>query len=70
MDEAHHVGHEMRTDWLNFARTGNPGWAPYDPDTRSTRVYTAEPSTQPYPEERSRRIWRTHQFDVQDLRAQ
>lgn len=66
--EAVHVAHHMRSDWLNFATTGTPGWASYDPDTRSTRVYTAEPTTQPYPEERSRRIWATHQFDTLDLR--
>lgn len=42
-------------------------WAPYDPATRSTRVNTAEPITQPYPEERSRHIWQTHQFDTLDL---
>ncbi|MFD6161996.1 carboxylesterase/lipase family protein [Nocardia sp. NPDC060256] len=65
--EAVHVAHHMRTDWLKFATTGDPGWAPYDPDARSTRVYTAEPTTQPYPEERSRRIWSTHQFDTLDL---
>jgi len=47
--------------------TGDPGWAPYDPLTRSTRVYDAEPSTQPYPEERSRRIWHTHRFGTLDL---
>jgi para-nitrobenzyl esterase len=52
---------------VNFAAAGNPGWAPYDPDTRSTRVYTAEPISQPYPEERSRRIWFTHRFDTLDL---
>ena len=44
------VSRDMRTDWVNFASTGNPGWASYDPNTRSTRVYTAEPTTQPYPE--------------------
>ncbi|MEU2033775.1 carboxylesterase/lipase family protein [Nocardia amamiensis] len=66
-DEAARVAHHMRTDWLNFATTGNPGWAAYDPDARSTRVYTAEPITQPYPEERSRRIWSTHRFDTLDL---
>lgn len=66
-DEAIRVSHHMRTDWLNFATTGNPGWAPYDPNTRSTRVYNAEPTTQPYPEESSRRIWHTHQFDTLDL---
>ncbi|WP_406237589.1 carboxylesterase family protein [Nocardia sp. NBC_01009] len=66
-DEVIGVAHHMRTDWLNFATTGNPGWAPYDPDTRSTCVYTAEPITQPYPEERSRHIWHTHRFDTLDL---
>jgi hypothetical protein len=39
------VPRDMR-DWVNFASTGNPGWASYDPNTRSTRVYTAEPTTQ------------------------
>lgn len=65
--EVDRVSHEMRIDWANFASTGNPGWAPYDPGTRSTRVYSAEPFTQPYPEERSRRIWSTHRFDTLDL---
>jgi para-nitrobenzyl esterase len=66
-DEVLRVSRDMRTDWVNFAVTGTPGWAPYDPDTRSTRVYTAEPITQPYPEERSRHIWATHRFDTLDL---
>ncbi|WP_433653942.1 carboxylesterase/lipase family protein [Nocardia sp. CA-128927] len=65
--EITHVGQDMRTDWVSFATTGEPGWAPYDPVTRSTRVYTAAPTTQPYPEERSRRIWSTHRFDTLDL---
>jgi len=39
------VPRDMR-DWVNFASTGDPGWASYDPNTRSTRVYTAEPTTQ------------------------
>jgi para-nitrobenzyl esterase len=66
-NEVLRVSRDMRTDWVRFASTGNPGWAPYDPDTRSTRVYTVEPITQPYPEERSRRIWSAHQFDTLDL---
>ena len=65
--EAVSVSHDMRTDWVNFATTGNPGWAPYDPDTRTTRVYNAESTTRPYPEENSRRIWSTRQFDALDL---
>ncbi|MEV0032206.1 carboxylesterase family protein [Nocardia sp. NPDC050793] len=66
-NEVTHVANDIRTDWVNFATTGKPGWAPYDPQTRTTRVYDAEPITQPYPEERSRRIWRTHRFDILDL---
>ena len=66
-NEITHVGHRMRTDWVSFATTGKPGWAPYDRHTRTTRVYNAEPTTLPYPEERSRQIWHTHQFDTLDL---
>ncbi|WP_024805163.1 carboxylesterase/lipase family protein [Nocardia sp. BMG51109] len=65
--EASRVSHDMRSDWLRFATTGDPGWAPYDPATRTARSYTAEPVVGPYPEERSRRLWRTHRFDTLDL---
>ncbi|PXX70809.1 carboxylesterase type B [Nocardia tenerifensis] len=60
--ESIRVGDHMRKDWRTFATTGDPGWTPYEPPTRATRVYTAEPTTRPYPEERSRRVWRTHRF--------
>ncbi|WP_280448980.1 carboxylesterase/lipase family protein [Nocardia brasiliensis] len=56
------VGHAMRTDWLSFATNGDPGWPPYDPRTRLTRVYTATPGTRPYPEESSCRLWSAHRF--------
>lgn len=65
-EEALDVAHQMRTEWLDFA-TGDPGWPPYDPATRTTRVYKAAPTTVPYPEETSRRIWRDHRFDTLDL---
>jgi para-nitrobenzyl esterase len=67
VNEVVRVANEIRTDWVRFATTGNPGWAPYDPEARITRVYDAEPTTEPYPEERSRRLWCTHQFDTLDL---
>lgn len=66
-DEAVHLSGVMRADWLRFAATGDPGWPGYAPADRSTRVYDAEPSVQPYPEEGSRRIWEDHPFDTQDL---
>ena len=68
-DEAVHLSEVVRADWLRFAATGDPGWPRYTPAERSTRVYDAEPSVQPYPEERSRRIWQEHPFDTQDLLA-
>lgn len=57
----------MRTDWLTFATTGDPGWEPYNATTRATRVYDPEPTIQPYPEALSQRIWRGHRFDILDL---
>jgi len=45
----------MSTAWLNFAKTGDPGWKPYDTATRTTMVFG--PSSQvvdnPRPEERA-----------------
>jgi para-nitrobenzyl esterase len=31
--------------WLRFAKTGNPGWAPYSPDRRTTMVFNVESKT-------------------------
>ena len=67
--EAPGVSRDMRTDWVNFATTGDPGWSTYDPHARIARVYNAEPTTQPYPEENSRRIWSAHQFDTLDIQG-
>jgi len=61
------VAHHMRTDWVAFATTGIPGWAPYDRRTRITRIYNTEPTGRPYPEESSRRIWSAHRFQTLDL---
>ncbi|MFB7716352.1 carboxylesterase/lipase family protein [Nocardia sp. NPDC056100] len=61
------VGARMRADWVNFAADGSPGWAPYDSRARTTRVYDAQPTTRPYPEDRSRRIWAAHRFGTLDL---
>lgn len=65
--EAVDVGRRMRADWLNFATKGDPGWAAYDPATRITRVYDAQATVAPYPEEASYRIWRSHNFTTLDL---
>jgi para-nitrobenzyl esterase len=68
-DEAVHLSQVMRADWLRFAATGDPGWPRYERTARSTRVYDAEPTVQPYPEEASRQIWQEHRFDMLDLLA-
>ncbi|WP_416562534.1 carboxylesterase/lipase family protein [Nocardia testacea] len=66
-DQVTAVSRHMRTDWLNFATHGNPGWPHYNPADHTTRVYDTEPATRPYPEEPSRRIWSAHRFDTLPL---
>ena len=33
------VADAVSNAWIRFARTGNPGWAPYNPTTRTTMVF-------------------------------
>ncbi|WP_043263351.1 carboxylesterase family protein [Streptomyces sp. CT34] len=54
------VSRELQQAWVRFATTGDSGWPAYTPDRRLTRVLDAEPTTAPYPEEASRRIWEGH----------
>ena len=37
--EAQTVADAMSNAWIRFARTGDPGWASYRPDTRATMVF-------------------------------
>ncbi len=69
LEELAHVSHEMRTAWLTFTAKGTPGWPPYTPTNRLTRVFSSTPQTEPYPEDRSRRIWQSHEFTTLDLPA-
>ncbi|WP_335337521.1 carboxylesterase family protein [Mycobacterium sp. JS623] len=66
-EELRSVSDRMRSDWVRFATSGDPGWPRYRPDTRTTRVYDSESHTGPYPEEASRRIWCAHDFGTLDL---
>jgi para-nitrobenzyl esterase len=59
----------IRTEYLTFASTGDPGWDRYDRRDRRTRVYDSEPGLVAYPEERSRAIWQDQRFDRLDLRS-
>lgn len=64
-----HVADKMRTDWATFAASGDPGWAPNNPRTRTTRVYGTTATDRPYLQEPSRPIWATHRFDALELLA-
>jgi para-nitrobenzyl esterase len=56
------VSDQMRSAWIAFAVSGDPGWAPWGPD-RPTRLFDTAPAVVPYPEEASRLLWQDHRFD-------
>ncbi|MEU2791807.1 carboxylesterase family protein [Streptomyces sp. NPDC007100] len=60
--EAGALSEEMMAAWTAFAGTGSPGWAPYRPEDRLTRVFAAASVTVPYPAETSRLIWADSDF--------
>jgi para-nitrobenzyl esterase len=41
-DDPQVVADQMSTAWLAFARTGDPGWKPYDAKTRATMIFDLE----------------------------
>jgi len=65
--QAEKLSELMRAEHLAFAATGDPGWTPYDLSTRRTRVYDTDSTVAPYPEERSRTLWRDLRFGPLDL---
>ena len=52
----------MRAAWTAFARTGDPGWDPWDDADRRTWVIGAPPVVAPYPEAASAALWADHEF--------
>jgi para-nitrobenzyl esterase len=40
--EAQKVADAVSSAWLRFARTGDPGWAPYTPQARTTMVFDVD----------------------------
>jgi len=58
---AEKVSGQMRSAWIAFATTGDPGWPTFD--TGLVRLFDVHPTVAPYPEVESRRIWRDHDFD-------
>jgi para-nitrobenzyl esterase len=68
--EAVELSAQMQGAWTAYARTGHPGWAPYDEQQRLTRVFDSDGrgGVRPYPEEASRRLWAGTAFTTVDLR--
>ncbi|HEX4831453.1 MAG TPA: carboxylesterase family protein [Trebonia sp.] len=62
--EFRELGELMRREWVAFATTGDPGWPAYGSQRRLTRVYDWPAAIDPYPEEKSMRLWQRHQFDA------
>jgi para-nitrobenzyl esterase len=61
------LGDRMRDDWVRFATGGDPDWASYGTEHRTTRIYDVPPDVLPYPEDTSMRLWQRHRFDVLGL---
>jgi para-nitrobenzyl esterase len=61
------VGNQMREQWAAFAAGGDPGWPPYAPGRRATRIFDDPPDVTSYPEQASLHIWDQHRFGVLDL---
>ncbi len=61
------LGDLMRSQWAAFAAGGDPGWPPYAPGRRTTRIFDDPPDVAPYPERASLHIWDQHRFGVLDL---
>lgn len=58
------LGDLMRAQWAAFAADGDPGWPPYAPGRRTTRIFDDPPDVVRYPEEASLHIWDQHRFGV------
>lgn len=55
--QADRLAELMMDAWVAFARTGNPGWAAYDTDKRSTMMYGPDSKVVQQPFEAVRRSW-------------
>jgi para-nitrobenzyl esterase len=64
------VGNLMREQWAAFAASGDPGWPPYAPGRRLTRIFDDPPDVVRYPEEASLHLWDQHRFGAIDLSAE
>jgi para-nitrobenzyl esterase len=66
-DAAVQLGNLMRAEWVEFARTGDPGWSPYSIGRRLTRIYNENPDVVPYPEHASMHLWDQRRLGILDV---
>ncbi|MFE6845262.1 carboxylesterase/lipase family protein [Streptomyces sp. NPDC057686] len=52
------LSEQLRSSWISFAASGDPGWPPFTADRPTTRVWDVEPTLAEDPLPSSRRIWR------------
>ncbi len=52
-----HLATEMHSAWVNFASTGEPGWAPYTLDQRAVMTFDATSAVVEDPRADERRAW-------------
>lgn len=51
------VSDTMHSAWVSFIKTGDPGWAPYDAQARSTMVFNETSAVQKDPHAENREAW-------------
>lgn len=51
------LAHRMHADFVRFATTGDPGWEPYDRDTRTTMIYDSASAAIPDAAGGERQAW-------------
>ncbi|MFE5773076.1 carboxylesterase/lipase family protein [Streptomyces sp. NPDC056485] len=52
------LSERLRSSWISFAASGDPGWPAFSADRPTTRVWDVEPALTEDPLPASRRIWR------------
>ena len=59
-DKPQAVADAMHTAWIGFIRDGNPGWQPYDLESRSTMRFDEDSRLVSDPEASERQSWEGH----------
>ncbi len=63
------VSTAIRAAWTGFAKTGDPGWSPFDADRQNARLFGGDAIETDAIEDRSARLWKRHRFAEMDLVA-